>query len=149
MPVNTLNRSLGGAKRLFLDKPAVMRLMDRKTSRFMMRMGGFIRLTARRSIRRRKAVSRPGTPPTDRTGKLKQGIFFAFNPARRSVVIGPTRRGGTQHGGKGPLALEQGGKLPDAAGRLRDYAPRPFMKPALDKGIDRRASFWRQSVARA
>jgi hypothetical protein len=147
MPGSPLNLGFRGASRFFLDRPAVQRLMDRNTSRFMLRMGGFIRLTARRSIRRRKAASRPGTPPTDRTGKLKRGIYFGFNPARRSVVIGPTRSGGTVHGGRGPRALEEGGRLRDRDGRLRRYVPRPFMKPALDKGIDRRRAFWRQSVA--
>ncbi|MEM8739465.1 MAG: hypothetical protein AAGG38_13460 [Planctomycetota bacterium] len=140
-------RGFAPAKRFFFDRPAVRRLIDRPTARFLVRYGGFVRTVARRSIRKRKAVSRPGTPPTDRTGKLKRGIFFSFDAKRRSVVIGPTRSAGTEHRGRLPRTLEEGGRLPGPDGRSRRFAPRPFMGPAQEKGLDRRRQFWRQSIA--
>ena len=48
-----------------------------------------IRLTARRSIRRRKKPSRPGSPPHTQTGRLKRSIRYEVDKATPDVVIGP------------------------------------------------------------
>jgi phage gpG-like protein len=49
--------------------------------------GAAIRLTARRSIRRRKNPSLPGTPPSTQTGRLKRSIRYERFPD--TVLIGP------------------------------------------------------------
>jgi hypothetical protein len=51
--------------------------------------GAAIRLTARRSIRRRKKSSQPGSPPHTQTGSLKRSIRYEVNKSKPDVVIGP------------------------------------------------------------
>lgn len=50
--------------------------------------GAAIRLTARRSIRRRKKPSAPGSPPNTPTGHLKRVIRYEADRDRQEVVIG-------------------------------------------------------------
>jgi hypothetical protein len=156
------------AKRTFFDRPGVLKAIDARTRRYLGRLGASVRLTARRSIRRRKAVSKPGSPPTDRTGLLKRNIFYSFDPARRSVVIGPVKLNAA--GRDVPRLLEEGGRRSGVFyrehARTRDprtghfrsnvkeriegtveFAPRPYMKPAFDAGLDRADRFWQESLA--
>jgi hypothetical protein len=51
-----------------------------------------IRLTARRSIRRRKKPSSPGAPPHTREGRLKKAIVYAVERREERAVIGPSYR---------------------------------------------------------
>lgn len=53
------------------------------------RIGGNVRLTARRSIRKRKKASLPGEPPSSHIGDLKERLFFIWDPESESVVVGP------------------------------------------------------------
>lgn len=106
--------------------------------------GGAIRLTARRSIRRRKTTSQPGSPPHTQTGRLKRSIRYEVVDAT-TVVVGPVnelagkiwnlhefggrtqRRKLRQHrfavGEFGPVAAEQVGiKTSFRRGRIRTAA---------------------------
>ncbi|MFN3193906.1 MAG: hypothetical protein ACE361_25570 [Aureliella sp.] len=51
--------------------------------------GGAIRLTAKRSIRRRKKPSSPGSPPHTQTGRLKRSIRYEVDRSQPDVVVGP------------------------------------------------------------
>jgi len=102
-----------------------------------------VRTTARSSIRRRKVVSRPGQPPSSHTGLLKRFIFFGYDPARHSVVIGPVAL--ARSDGKAPSLLEHGG-MSRRAGRAVRYRRRPFMGPAMTKELPGLPKLWRDSV---
>ena len=52
---------------------------------------GTIRLTAKRSIRKRKKPSSPGSPPHTQTGMLRRVIRYEVNRDREEAVIGPVQ----------------------------------------------------------
>src|SRR5689334_17981890 len=78
-------------KKLFFDSKPVMSAMDAKDRKALSRIGAFIRQRARSSMRRRKAVSQRGQPPSAHEGSLKEKLYFSFDPAKRSVVVGPVK----------------------------------------------------------
>ena len=96
-----------------------------------------IRLTARRSIRKRATESPPGTPPHTRKGQLKRAISYAVEKREERAVIGP------EHAVVGPSAMAH-----EFGGRFRGdrYDKRPFMGPALMKIKDRLPRKWAGSV---
>jgi len=134
--------------KLFFDKKAVRDKVDAGTRRVLSKFGAFVRRTARGSIRKRKKPSPPGTPPSSHVGLLKKFIFFGYEPAKRSVVIGPVRL--SQKGrGEAPHLLEYGGtgtvqrKGKRRRSRIR---ARPFMAPAAEKEHPKLPAMWRDSV---
>lgn len=156
-------------QRLFFDTKAVEAATTRAERRFLSRFGAFVRREARQSIRTRKAVSDPGKPPTNRTGDLKRNIFFAFDPERRSVVIGPVLLPGKR--GNAPELLEHGGQargegmmtVTEAPGRgaggrfvsrkrkvrvqgTMTYKARPFMRPAFAKELPKLPAMMQDSI---
>lgn len=139
--------------RLFFDKKAVLRKVDRATRRVLSKFGAFVRRAARSSIRKRKRVSAPGAPPSSHSGLLKKFIFFGYEPKKRSVVIGPARL--NQKIGDAPEALEYGGTSTVVEGlrgrrrkrRVRIKA-RPYMGPAFKKEQPKLPAMWRGSVRR-
>lgn len=106
--------------KLFFTTDRVIRAVDAATRRNLSRFGAFVRSDARHSIRKRKRPSAPGQPPTNRTGLLKRHIYFAYDAAKKSVVIGPARLGGVKGDGA-PRTLEYGGsaKVRNPRRRLR------------------------------
>lgn len=151
-------------KALFFDRPAVMRAMDDATGKVFRRFGGAVRLTARRSIVKRKAASFPGRPPSSHVGLLRRMIFFVYSRLLRTVIIGPERVAGKI--GDAPHALEHGGRTTivsaDASvgrrGRRRvigerrrrriTIKQRPFMGPAFEKMKPRLSAMWQDSITR-
>lgn len=130
----------------FFDRPAVLKFLSKKEAKYLNRAGGTIRLTARRSIRKRKKISQPGMPPSSHSGELKRFLFYGLDKMNGSVVVGPAaimrQRGGTER--RGASLLEFGGytrrkrTVYQRGERLRVvdrmfYKARPFMKPALRK----------------
>lgn len=69
------------------DAQVVRKKMEAATFRSLGHAGGAIRLTARRSIRRKKKPSTPGTPPNTQSGRLKRAIRYEINGD--SIIIGP------------------------------------------------------------
>ena len=134
--------------KLFFDRKAVLGKVDRATRRVLSRFGAFVRRTARSSIRKRKRTSAPGAPPSSHTGLLKKFIFFGYDPAKRSVVIGPERL--SQKGrGEAPHLLEYGGTgTVERRGKRRraKVRARPFMGPAFEKEEPKLAAMWRDSI---
>jgi len=139
-------------KAVFFDGKAVRRYMDRKTRRVLSRFGAFVRRTAKQSIRKRKKSSAPGMPPSSHIGLLRKFIWFGYDPAKRSVVIGPARL--SQKGrGEAPSLLEYGGSIRRGGQRKgkRKRArvqARPFMGPAFEKEQPQLPALWRGSITK-
>ena len=134
--------------RLFFDSPKVLGAVDTATRKVFSRFGAFVRRTARGSIRKRKASSAPGAPPSSHTGLLKRFIFFSFDPNRKSVVIGPMRLTENNRG-DAPSALEYGGTVMlkrDKDKTKVNIRSRPFMGPAFEKEKPNVPALWRDSV---
>jgi len=82
--------------KMFFDRDAVKKSLGAKNATILSRMGSFVRRTARQSMRRRKKPSEPGTPPSAHSGKdfprgplLKKLMEYQFDPASKSVIVGP------------------------------------------------------------
>ena len=138
-------------KKMFFDRKAVMRGVDRATRRVLGRFGAFVRRAAKSSIRKRKRTSAPGEPPSSHAGLLKKLIFFGYDRDRRSVVIGPQRL--NQKIGDAPAALEHGGMSTVVEGlrgkrkkRRVNIRARPFMGPAFEQEKPKLPQMWANSV---
>jgi len=136
---------------MFFDRSKVIRVADAANRKNLSKAGAFIRTTARHSIRSRKGASPPGSPPSSHTGLLKRFIFFGYDAARKTVVIGPMRL--NQKVGDAPAALEHGGTSVVVEGTRRRrrkrrvrVAARPYMRPALAKEAPKFPKLWANSV---
>lgn len=104
----------------FLDRAAVHKAVGKRNARALGRVGAFIRRRARSSMRRRKKVSTPGSPPsahsTDKVATLKNIQFF-FDQRKQSLVVGPVKLNQANDlvGGAGrvtiPQLMEHGGRV--------------------------------------
>lgn len=90
-------------KRNFFDKT------EKCVNQNLRRLGGTVRKIDRRSQRDRPAgqVSPVGMPPYAHTRLLKDFTFFAWDPLKRCVVVGPAKLNVM---GNAVQALEHGGK---------------------------------------
>lgn len=135
-------------KSMFFDRVKVASAVDRATRKVLSKFGAFVRQTAKGSIRKRKCISRPGQPPSSHVGTLKRLILFGYDPAKKSVVIGPV----PLHSGtaEAPPLLEYGGRTrgKDRKGKkvAQTYRARPFMGPALKKEAPKLSAMWGNSV---
>lgn len=126
-----------GFKTSFFDVKAISDRIDPAVKKALSRFGAYVRQRARTSIRTRKAVSPPGSPPSSHVGTLKRLILFGYDPQAKSVVIGPTV-GGSASGA--PELLEYGGesiRREKTKSRLLHVRPRPFMTPAFEAELPR------------
>ncbi|MBA3936830.1 MAG: hypothetical protein H0X38_05160 [Planctomycetes bacterium] len=138
---------LDQAKRLFFDRAGVMQATTAAERQVLSRFGAFVRQRARTSIRPRRGTSQPGQPPFSHVGLLRTGILFAFDPERRSVVIGAVRL--NQRGGEAPRLLEHGGtawRAVHGTERAVRYRARPFMAPAFAAELARMPPLWKDSL---
>jgi hypothetical protein len=152
---------LNVAKSRFFDRKAIQRELGKVELRAFRHYGGLVRKVARNSIRRppktkRSRVptagtffgqvrSKPGNPPFSHTGLLREHIFFAYDKARRSVVIGPAKLSG--HANTAPHALEYGGPSRSSSGVIVNIRPRPYMGPAAVEGDKQLPEIWRKARA--
>lgn len=137
--------TIRAAKSNFFDRKAVMAAVDKARLRVLSKFGAYVRTTARRSIRKRKRVSDAGSPPSSHTGRLRDFLFFAYDPRSESVVIGPAKLNSTN----APEALEHGGAAAVLSRGRRKTAhirARPFMGPAFAKELPGFDELWRDSV---
>ena len=146
-----------GAKTVvFFDANPVIRAMDDATRRVLSRFGAYVRTRAKTSIRKSKKISAPGSPPKSHAGHLRRLIFFGYDFAKASVVIGPTPFRGPAIA---PRLLEEGGTTVakrdrfwragvgrNAKGQFTRVAPRPYMGPAFHKEIPSLPALWRDSI---
>lgn len=121
------------AKEFFFDRMAVIEAVEKGRASALSKIGGFVRTSARRSMRKARRMkeseltenqlavfkaaggkrenlpyksSEPGEPPRFRKGSLKNGIFFAYDPKTKSVVAGPVK---FEVAGDAAANLEYGG----------------------------------------
>jgi len=140
-------------RQAFFDTSAVLEAVGRARAKALTRIGGHIRTTAQRSIRRRKGPSAPGSPPHAHKGQLRKFLFFSYDARSDSVVVGPALLpGGTnvRVGGTIPAMLELGGAV--GAGRKQAtearVEARPYMGPALGAAAraDKLSKAWKDAV---
>jgi hypothetical protein len=83
-------------KRSFFDRPEIIAKIGQRVAKGLNRAGGAVKVTAQRSLRKRKKASSPGMPPTRRTemGRGLSAILYGFD-GRDSVVIGPVKINGS------------------------------------------------------
>lgn len=138
--------SFKSAKGNFFDRDKVKRAVDRSTRKVLSRFGAFVRQRAKTSIKQRKGTSPPGRPPFSHVGLLRRFILFGFDPAKKSVVIGPTL---IRDESQAPRLLEHGGDTAaNVKGKVKQqhFRARPFMKPAFEQEIPALPALWRDSV---
>lgn len=142
--------SVKAAKGNFFDRKKVVDAVGRATRRVLSKFGAFVRVRARSSIRKRKGVSTPGGPPSSHTGLIRKFLFFAYEPDRKSVVIGPARLNSVvdpdalpalEYGGESTAEDRRGGKRKRISVRAR-----PFMGPAFEAEKPGLPAMWRDSV---
>jgi len=135
------------AKKMFFDSKAVTTRVDVATQRVFKKFGAYVRTSARSSIRKRKAISKPGSPPSSHVGTLRRLIYFGYDRASRSVVIGPEQFEGRAEGAE---ALEYGGRIRVKSRKqktvMATYRARPFMGPAFEKEKPKLPAMWANSV---
>lgn len=125
-------------KEFFFDGDLVKSSVDRATARVLGKFGAFVRRTAKGMIRGGKKPSKPGSPPKSHTGLLKKFLYFAWDPASKSVVVGPARLDGDGLG-TAPETLERGGTamvraLPPRSGRRATRKQSKAFKRLLKEG---------------
>jgi hypothetical protein len=113
----------------FIDTSAsVAEASQKKAFRSLTHAAAAIRLTARRSIRRRQTASAPGTPPSTRAGRLREAVAYWVDRQRGVAVIGPR----ASVVGLAGQAHEFGGDY-----RGDHYPARPYMGPAAAANLGR------------
>lgn len=120
-------RFRANVKRYFLDRKRVIGRVKQRRRVAMMRVGGFIRTVARRSMKVAKGASSPGTPPNAHLRHLKDGIWFVYDANTDTVVCGPAKA--PLKGYDVPAALELGGRITLDMVRCRWHDPGEY-KPA-------------------
>ncbi len=149
-----LDVTIRGVSVSFFDSEKVLRAAQKGTIRALSKCGAFVRTDAKSSIRYSDKSAAPGQPPKakrkgmTRTSRKKDGtsvtrsvsplkelIFFAFDAATGSVVVGPADfRNRKTKAYRVPTVLEQGGTVSERTPRglqRQTYAGNPFMAPAL------------------
>lgn len=101
--------------------------------------------------KRPAAPSRPGKPPRSQTGLLRKFIFFSFDRATSSVVVGP-QDVPTAGPADVPRILEEGGMTKITTGpnegQRRRVAARPYMGPAFAAEQPKLSGMWKDAVKR-
>lgn len=145
-------------KELFFDSAAILKAVDDGARKALNRIGAYIRLTAQRSIRRRKGPAPAGQPPHSHNGLLRKHIYYSYDPTTKTVIAGPALLRTSQPysspvgGATIPQVTEMGGRVRmKARGRKRSrvvpVAPRPFMRPALEESqrAEKLQEHWRNA----
>lgn len=134
--------------KFFFTSAAVIAATDKATRSVLSKFGSYVRRAAQQSIRKRKKSSAPGQAPSSHEGTLKRLVFFVWQPASRSVVVGPADL--SSKPGDAPATLEKGGRIAvKRKGRPTKIATvqaRPYMGPALQKRLPELPALWRNSI---
>jgi hypothetical protein len=107
-----LNVGLRMAKEGFFRPEAILRAVDAAKRREMGHFGGYVRKVAKHSMKHRRGYSDPGTPPSRHVGLISTLLFYSYDAASDSVVIGPVLSGGKREGATTvPELMEHGGRV--------------------------------------
>ncbi|WP_437205862.1 hypothetical protein [Planctomicrobium sp. SH664] len=132
----------------FFDRQAIIDAVGKGEARVLNRAGAITRKIARQSMRRRKRISTPGSPPSARLGYLRDFLYYQWDPQSRSMVIGPAKLAGSR-GYVVPELLEFGGTVSFSRNGKRitqRFAARPYMGPASRVVKAKFPSLWSNSV---
>jgi stalled ribosome alternative rescue factor ArfA len=144
-----LRLTLKEAKANFFDSTKVQRAVDAAERQTLRKFGSLVRLRARHSIRKRRKVSKPGNPPHSHVGLLRNGILFAYDERRKTVVIGAVL---LRPWSQVPALLEYGGYgkriKKNRPGKGAYWRARPYMRPAFEKELSRMPEMFRNSLGR-
>jgi hypothetical protein len=132
--------TLFDVKKTFFDRQKVIDATSKADRKALGNIGGYVRKTAKSSIKQGEGISPPGSPPRSHTGRLKKGVLYGYDSVKKSVVVGPTLWRTSE-----PLELLEYGGATRRKGKPARYRARPFMGPAMDAAepLDR---FWKDSV---
>jgi hypothetical protein len=155
------------AKDFFFDRQAVISAVDKASRRVFRRSGALVRGIARRSMKQVRPEAPPapaGSPPRSRRGLLKRFLFYVFDPASKTVVVGPALLPGMRRDVTMPQLHEHGGTTRSVVREIRwgkgrrrkviwrkarvTYPRRPFMEPALEKVRPKLPEFWKDVLNR-
>lgn len=132
----------------FFDRDRIMGPVDRAERRVLNHAGALTRKIARQSIRKRKRVSQPGQPPSSHAGWLRKFIYYHYDRAHASVIVGPALLR-SRLGYVVPETLEFGGSVHVFRKNRRllaKFRPRPYMRPALEKVAPKFPGLWQGAV---
>lgn len=114
----------------FFDKHGITEKMDRKTRRVLSSTGAYSRTVMKNGMKSADGPAPPGAYPHSHQGDLKRLIYFGYDDATKSVVVGPTafrRRENTLDGGLTvPQLINDGGTVY----RQTFVGPRRHRRPA-------------------
>lgn len=136
--MDMLSVSLSLAKSSFFDRGSVLRAVERGRRKALSRYGAYVRKIAQNSMKRSKRSAPPGTPPYVHVGLLKRHIYFTYDAANQSVVIGPIL---IRAGSIVPSLLEYSGNV-----GKKVYEARPYMRPAHQQGLAKLGDFLKDFV---
>lgn len=149
-----LEVTIRGVSASFFDSEKVIKAAQKGTIRSLSKCGAFVRTESKSSLKYAEKSASPGQPPKVKRGRLtrttkkkdgttttrlvsplKELIFFAYDEARQSVVVGPMDfRNRAKKNYRVPTVLEQGGtvttRTPKAV-RTAKFRGNPYMAPAL------------------
>lgn len=160
-----LGMSIELAKSSFFDRKRVTTRIDKTSAKALRSIGALVRRVERNSIKVKQGPSPPVSPPHahGRDSPFRSEIFFLYDDASKSVLIGPALINGSLRKPPSqtvPEVLEFGGTIEfvnrrfrTANGKremirevvLRRMAARPYAKPALDKTKDKYPHMWRDT----
>ena len=133
-------------KQSFFDRSAVIAAVGKMNARNLSRAASHVWRRMKTSMRRRKKVAEPGSPPSAHAGQLRDLLYFGFDANTASTVIGPV----PFKSGTAPKVLEFGGSVvgKDSRGQARtmNYRPHPFARPALEAEQAKFPELWRNSL---
>ena len=141
-----LNLKIEAAKSLFFDRLAVMEALTKAEQIGLSRAGAFTRRAAQTLMRsggKKGKISKPGEPPRTHGDRLlRKHLFFAFEPSKKSVVVGPALLNGRAKYNRGktiPETLEFGGAIDVPVSIMRDgtAVPTHLVKPAARRFLHR------------
>lgn len=141
---------VAAAKKLFFTAAVVWRELDAGTRRALSKFGAYVRQRAKSSLKYKDGAAAPGSPPhvhrsqgftrpggkkgkarkpkkAKPTSPLRELTYFSYDPADKSVVVGPAL-GGPKTGA--PKTVEEGGAV-RVDGRTVTVRPRPWLGPAF------------------
>lgn len=155
-------------KKSFFDRQKVKTKVEKVRLKNQAKCCAFVRTSARSSLRRRKKISTPGSPPsvhsTHPFATLKN-ILFGYDPSTKGSIVGPVAVNGNKD--DVPRLMEKGGsarrytpartktgkikKKGVTVVRLKNarsvsYDARPFMVPALKKEKAKFAKVWKNTI---
>lgn len=159
------------SKQGFFDRPAVLRRVEAARRRNLSRLGAFVRTRAislllrhfvgkgfgaKSKVRNRHQgeTAPAGQAPYAHTGELARFLFFGWDQATESAVVGPALLNKAapalrelEQGGVATIAIYRGRGRDRRLTRVRaSFQPHPFMRPALEDVEAQAPKVWQNTI---